>query len=249
VSKLEWYRTALSNLGFLSLARLQFEKRLSRPGLCALTSKILQFHVLARSGASDLMVFHQIFVEREYSPLDQLKNVGLVIDCGANVGYSSTYFLSTHPQSFVIAVEPDEGNFAILERNLHPYGKRTRAIRAAVWRNHEKLQFKGPRTSGGEWGYSVEQADQEFGLTSVTVPELIEMSGFRRVSILKVDIEGAELNLFQFNSEWIDLVDNLVIELHGPECSEVFFRAISRRGFKISTSGELIVCLTDPVRQ
>jgi len=70
------------------------------------------------------------------------------------------------------------------------------------------------------------------------------MSGFNRISILKLDIEGAELNLFKSNTEWLELVDNLVIELHGTECSEVFFKAISGCGFKISTSGELTVCLT-----
>jgi FkbM family methyltransferase len=244
MSKLEWYRSALCSLGLPSLVRLQIQKRLSRTRLRVLTSKKLQFPVLARSGTSDFMVFNQIFVQNEYSPLDRLEDVSFVIDCGANVGYSSTYFLSKYPQSFVMAIEPDEGNFDILMRNLQPYEKRSHAIQAAVWPYHETLRFKERGQPGNEWGYSVEQANQEFGVKSVTIPELVEISGFRRISILKVDIEGAELNLFKSNFEWLDLVDNLVIELHGAECSEVFFKAITSRGFRISTSGELTVCLT-----
>jgi FkbM family methyltransferase len=245
MNKVDWYRTALTNLGLPSLIRLQLNKRFAHSGLCALTSKKLQFHVVARSGTSDFWVFDQIFVGNEYSPLERLANVGLVIDCGANVGYSSTYFLSTHLQSFVIAVEPDGGNFDILTKNLRPYGPRSRAIQAAVWQSHANLRFS-PKDRGqlsNEWGYSVEQADQDSGVKSVTIPDLIAMSGFSRVSILKIDIEGAELNLFQSNTEWIELVDNLVIELHGPECSEMFLTAIRGRGFNISTSGELTVCL------
>jgi FkbM family methyltransferase len=243
MSRAEWYRSALDSLGLPSLVRLQIQKRFSHSNLCVLTSKKLQFRVLARSGTSDFAVFDQIFVENEYSQLDRLKNVRFVIDCGANVGYSSTYFLSTHPQSFVIAVEPDGDNFDILTRNLRPYGKRSRAVQAAVWPDHEWLRFKDRGQRGNEWSYSVEQADQESGVKSVTIPDLIEMSGFNRISILKIDIEGAELNLFKSNIEWLELVDNLVIELHGMECYEVFLKAISDR-FKISTSGELTVCLS-----
>src|SRR6476620_203183 len=74
-----------------------------------------------RHDSSDLDVFKQIFIDREYRCLDDLTEVRLVIDCGANVGYSSAYFLSHHPTSRIIAVEPDPENFAMLRRNLAHY--------------------------------------------------------------------------------------------------------------------------------
>lgn len=243
MSKVEWYRNAVGALGLRSLVRLQLKKRFSHSGVCMLTAKKLQFGVLARGGTSDFTVFNQIFVEDEYGPLDRLKDVSFVIDCGANVGYSSAYFLSRHPHSFLIAVEPDEANFDILTKNLRPYGERALAVRAAVWPNHARLRFKDRQKDHGEWSYSVEQTDQETGVTPVTIPDLIAMSSFGRVSILKVDIEGAELNLFQSAAEWLNLIDNIVIELHGKECSDTFFRAISKRPFEISRSGEVTVCL------
>jgi hypothetical protein len=94
-----------------------------------------------------------------------------------------------------------------------------------------------------EWGHQVERVERGSNVSCVTIPELIETSGYKRVSILKVDIEGAELELFKHNTDWLELVDNLVIELHGEECSEVFFRAIKEKEFKIIYSGELTVCL------
>src|SRR4051812_37718019 len=57
-----------------------------------------------RSGTTDFYVIHQIFVQREYSCFDDLKDPGLILDCGANGGYSSAYFLSRFPGSTVIAV-------------------------------------------------------------------------------------------------------------------------------------------------
>ena len=73
---------------------------------------------------------------------------------------------------------------------------------------------------------------------------LMGMADFKRISILKIDIEGAELELFASNSiEWLNLADNIVIELHGQKCSDAFFAAIDATRYDISTCGELTVCL------
>ena len=45
--------------------------------------------LFVRRGSSDLDVFDQIFIQNEYGCLDDLTDVRFVIDCGANVGYSS----------------------------------------------------------------------------------------------------------------------------------------------------------------
>jgi FkbM family methyltransferase len=248
IEKFNWYRSALGNLGFASLVRRQTQTRFGSPQkLFKLTSKALLHPVFARPGSSDLAVFDQIFIEGQYRPLDAIRNVQLVIDCGANVGYSSAYFLSTRPECFVIAVEPEVGNFDVLTRNLSPYRGRYHAIQAAVWPYPEKLRIKPTaRISGQEWGYSVESAAEDITeyVQAITLPEIIGRSQYKRVSLLKIDIEGAELELFKSGAEsWLDLVDNIVIELHGQKCSEAFFKAIDGRGFDISTCGELTICL------
>src|ERR1035438_1153468 len=86
-----------------------------------------------RHDSSDLDVFNQIFVQQEYAPLYAMTAVRLVIDCGANVGYSSACFLSQYPNCHVVAVEPDPDNFAMLRRNLLAYGSRVTLVQAGVW--------------------------------------------------------------------------------------------------------------------
>jgi hypothetical protein len=72
---------------------------------------------------------------------------------------------------------------------------------------------------------------------------LLEQSSFDRISILKVDIEGAEEIVFASNYEkWLHKVDNLVIELHGEQCEAVFQNAVAGRGFEVSRCDELTVC-------
>jgi FkbM family methyltransferase len=199
-----------------------------------------------RPGTSDLDVFRQIFLHREYSCLDRAANVRLVIDCGANVGYSSAYFLSRFPSCRVIAVEPDEGNFAACRGNLAPYGQRAQLIRSGIWSHAAGLKISEiPYRDGREWAVQVREAaaDETPDLTAVDIGSLLAESGCSSISILKIDIEAAERHVFAHNyRHWLDAVEYLVIELHDRECRDVFFRAIRGLPLAVSQCGELTVC-------
>jgi FkbM family methyltransferase len=205
--------------------------------------------LLLRAGTSDPSVFRQIFFEREYEPLMGLNDVKLIVDCGANVGYSSAFLLTQFPSSHVIAVEPDPDNFNILSKNLEPYNNRAVAVRAGVWSNSHPLKVvRSAYRDGREWSVQVRptKAGEEPDLVAVSVPSLLESSGFDRISLLKVDIEGAEVVVFGSDVEWLDLVDAIAIELHDDSHfgngSNAFLSAIRGRGFNTTVSGELTIC-------
>jgi FkbM family methyltransferase len=242
---LSWYRTSLQNLGVTSLVRLQWQKKFGRSDMLRLTSKSLFHPVVARKNTSDIAVFHQIFVEREYECLDGVKQASLIIDCGANVGYSSAYFLSRYPNAAVISIEPDPDNFAMLKLNLAPYGSRCRVIQAAIWPREEPLRLKKSNSAGSEWASSVEAGTTNNAemLQAITIPALLKGTSFKRVSVLKMDIEGAEVQLLDDDTSWIDLADNIVIELHSDEARQKFLKEVNARAFRISTNRELTCCI------
>jgi FkbM family methyltransferase len=251
-SKIEWYRRALQGLGLRSLLRLQFQKRFKRrQRMNRLSAKMLMHDVYARPGTSDLSVFDQIFITEDYRCLAQVRAPGLIVDCGANVGYASAYFLSKFPDCFVVAVEPDPGNFAVLTQNLAPYSGRYRAIQAAVWPRTERLRFaKSSSGLGQEWARLVERpppgaATEAVGeeIATIDLPSLFRLGGRERVSILKIDIEGAELELFSGDVGWIDKVDNIVIELHSEKATQLFYSVVDKGRFVFSTSHELTIGL------
>lgn len=203
-----------------------------------------------RRNTSDIHVFKQIFVDREYECLNNLNEVGLVIDCGANVGYSSAYFLSTYPTCSVIAVEPDASNFVALEQNLTAYGDRVKLMKAGVWSEAAPLKISQNKyRDGAEWTRQVTpcKSDEQPDVQGIDIGSLLACSGYCRISLLKMDIEGSEAIVFSTNYEhWIDRVDNIAIELHDDskfgKASDVFFSAIRGRGFQVSHSGELTIC-------
>jgi FkbM family methyltransferase len=199
-------------------------------------------------GSSDMEVFDQIFLDQEYSCLLDLNEPSLVLDLGANVGYSAAYFLSIFPKAHLVAVEPDGSNLAICKANLSPYGDRAQLLHGAVWSKPATLGLvKGSFGDGREWATQVEEVIEgerpsEF-IPAWDVGSLIDMSGCSTVDLLKVDIERAELSVFgESSGSWLPRVRNICIELHGKDCEEVFFAALKDFDYELGHSGELTIC-------
>ncbi len=239
----EYYSTGAKNLGLLSLLHFEIQRRRSHSAPFKLTSKMLAFPVQARPRTSDIGVFAQIFFFNEYRCLAGLRNPELILDLGANVGYSSAYFLSRFKDCSVIAVEPDPANFVELQKNLAPFGGRVKTVQAAVWPHSGRMDLEHPG-EGEEWGVRVRPSEKG-AVRAVSIPELLAFAPQGRISLLKVDIEGSEIDLFRSDYEdWLHRVDNIVIEIHGEEAYEIFHKAIAQSNFLISTCDELTVCLS-----
>ena len=203
----------------------------------------------ARLGrSSDMLVFDQIFLFEEYACLLDLKESALVLDLGANVGYSAAYFLSVFPKARVVAVEPDDRNIEVCRVNLSPYKDRALVLHGAAWSRSTTLQFvEGTFGDGREWATRVDEAIEEErsseGVKAWDVGSLIDMSGGSTVDLLKVDIERSELAVFgESAGSWLHRVRNICIELHGADCEKVFFAALKKFDFELGYSGELTLC-------
>ncbi len=206
----------------------------------------VEYPLNCRYNSSDRQVFRTVFEQCEYDCLDDVKDVRLVVDCGANVGYSSIYFLARFPQAKVICLEPDSKNFAILERNLKPYGDRVKLLQTGVWSHTTGLTVcRGEFRDGLEWATQVrESRDGETPDVQATdLGTVLRESGFEKIDILKIDIERSETEVFARNyAEWLGKTRNMVIELHDEECERVFYNAIAPYPFALSQSVEVVVC-------
>jgi FkbM family methyltransferase len=254
IQKISRLNRLISSFGWLqtSVYVMQKLRRLlfNNTNPYTLTCKNAQFPLICRPNTSDKDVLEQIFIEREYSCLDDLSNVDLVIDCGANVGYSAAYFLTRFLNCKIICVEPDLSNFKLLEKNLAPYKERVKLIRSGIWSHTTDLKIsEEPYRDGREWAVQVREckSGEIPEMQAIDVGTLLRESGQNKISILKMDVEGAEAVVFKKNYEsWLSCVDNMVIELHDDSCfgkaSDIVLNAISSvKSFNTSRSGELTV--------
>ena len=155
--------------------------------------------------------------------------VDVVVDAGANVGLAAVWFAHKYPGARIVALEPDPENAALLRLNTsrHP---EVEVLEAALWREDTTLDLLDP--GGGSWSMQVRESDEAPAalgrVEALSMPTVLERFGIERVGLLKVDIEGAELELFDDASAWIDRVDAIAVELHDrfrPGCSRRFFDA------------------------
>jgi FkbM family methyltransferase len=242
---------SITELGAVGAARYWAQKmraaRTDGQSLLTLTSRQAAHPMVFRTHTTDLESFYQVFLLREFAPIDDLTDVGLVVDCGSNAGYSAVYFLNHFPGSTVVALEPEPSTFAVLERNLEPYHGRYRALNYAVWSHPARLTFDADSRAAGHWGVQVREVREgEPGeVEAVDVPTILSESGLERISLLKVDIEGAEAVVFG-DAPWLDRVDNIVVELHDNtpfgDAHAVFAEAIAHRGYNVTQLAERTIC-------
>ena len=208
--------------------------------------------VLLRIGTSDYDVFVQVFAQSEYGALPDSVVPGLIVDCGANVGYAAVYLLDKYRNAELIAIEPDPANAELARRNLAAYASRATVVQGAVWSHAAPLRMlRGQFRDGREWAFQVEE------VPAGTTPEmrgidLGELIGSRTVELLKIDIERAELELFTRPCPWLASVRNIAIELHDEACSEAFHCALAPYEYDESSEGDLTYCcnlrLRDPAQ-
>jgi hypothetical protein len=77
-----------------------------------------------------------------------------------------------------------------------------------------------------------------------TVAQLMVRQRWHRIDLLKMDVEGAEAEVFRHGDDWLDRVSVLVVELHdriAPGCAENLYRALHGRRFIQEVVGRNVV--------
>ncbi|MFY9580298.1 MAG: FkbM family methyltransferase [Gaiellaceae bacterium] len=201
-----------------------------KPDLIVLAVPGSDHSVVARPGTSDRAAFDQVF-GGAYA-LDLPVEPRLIFDLGANVGYASVGFALRYRRARIVAVEPEPSNVTILRRNVASFD-RVDVVEGAVWPRSETLVLEDP--GKGHWGMRVSAGGVKGSVLGVTISELLVCSEAEFVDLVKVDIEGSELELFSAETGWLQRVGALVVELHDrfrSGCEETVERAIVQSGIR-----------------
>ncbi len=204
--------------------------------------QIKLYPLIIRKNTSDLEVFKQIFTYKDYE-FDYKINPKIIIDGGANVGYSAIFFARKFKDAKIFAIEPEKSNFEVLIENTKKY-KNVITIRKGLWNKNGFLKIvdKGY----GKYGFMTKMVkkNEKYDVEVITINDLIRNYKIKEVDILKLDIEGAEKELFSSNFDWLDKVKILIIELHErmkPGCEKSFYNSIKKYNFVQEISGENII--------
>ena len=223
--------------GIIQIVRLRvFPGR----GLIYVSIPKITHPVIIRGRTTDVYIFEKIFILEDYN-IPQLNNfhANFIIDGGAYVGYSSIFFANKFPDSTVVAVEPEKSNFSMLEKNTSQY-KNIKRINAGIWNKNTFLLIKDLKNDDMgvlHYAFIVEEVDKEEAnsVKAITISDILKEYKQDEIDILKLDIEGAEKDVFSTNfSDWLSRTKMIFIELHDfnkEGCTEKVYSATNRFNF------------------
>ena len=172
-----------------------------------------------RAGGSDAYVVVEIFANGEYDKVVSIlpKDLKYIVDLGANAGFSLMYWRHHYPHARIVAVEPDPGNVEMCKLNTagDPPDK-VSVYQAAVVGKARELYLD---RSGAAWAFHITDTKtaSTIPIRTLTLTELLaETNAPHDIDLLKMDIEGAEVEVFAGCADWIHRVRYMVIETHAP---------------------------------
>jgi FkbM family methyltransferase len=225
-------------------------KEVVRLALTPKTGREIKIHlspsghdVVLRCGTSDLPCLEKVFRMQEYKTPFPIE-AKVIVDAGANIGMATLYYSQVYPKAKIIAIEPESSNYKMLVKNCGNLPNVT-LIEGALWSRERHLVIQNPNAE--KWAYSVAEVrspseSRAQDVRTVTVPGIMKSLGVDYIDILKIDIEGAEYELFNNGAQtWLGAVRQIVIELHDrfrPGCARSFYSSVGLRPFIQEIAGE-----------
>lgn len=161
---------------------------------------------------ADRSIMRSYLIEKQWSPeiiaqlAEGLSEGGTYIDVGANIGLISLA-VARLPGVTVIALEPDEENFAFLQANIAIHTKcNISAIKAAAWREPTELKFARNAYNSGDHHI---QPDGEIVVRGLMLDSLDVKEG---PVVIKIDTQGAEPAVLAGGTKLLMRADVAIIE-------------------------------------
>jgi len=165
-----------------------------------------------------------------------------ILDCGGNIGLSSIYFRQQYPNARITVFEPDPAIAKICAHNIAAFGysNEIELVEKAVWSKEEILFFEAKGAASGRLG----NADSAPNMLKISaVPLLSYINQEAEIDMIKIDIEGAEIEVLESVAGQLGHVKNMFIEYHSfsdkPQKLTHILEIITQAGFRYYLESEI----------
>ncbi len=232
----QWIRSTARHLtGKAWLSPLQILKLRRTPRFQDASVPFLDGTLRIVDSLSFLFMYEELFHQEIY----RFRTEGrpYILDCGSNIGLSILYFKRLFPDAEVVGFEPDARIFAALSANVSAYRLADVTLMPkAVWSSETTLVF---HAEGADGGRVSEGTDGGTRIETLRLRDYL----VRPIDFLKIDIEGAELEVLRDCRDRLDKVKRLFVEFHSfsdrKQDLESLLECLASAGFRyyVQTTG------------
>jgi FkbM family methyltransferase len=204
-------------------------------------------------------MFYELFGSGQYYFKTNDKKP-VIVDIGANIGDSLIYFKWLYPESRIFAYEPHPKAFSLLEKNveinkfkdvyLFNEGLGNENANTELYDDSEGT-FEASTIILGGFKSDLENKSNIKNVRLRKVSDCKELLSLKKISLLKIDIEGGESALFRDLDELLRKTEKVIMEFHlFPNNSfDSIINKLNACGFKPSIAGfyRNVVNYTNPL--
>ena len=234
---IEFFRKLSQNFNFLDslilVAKIKFKsEKIFLPGL--------NRTIYLRKKTKDRETFREIFNSNIYDlnlPIDPK----FIVDAGSNTGFAGLFFKMKYPQSKIVCLEIENENVKMIRKNLIGLNDVT-IIEKGLFNRKSFFNVEDPFNATNSFVLKEVGPGEKYVIESITIDEILADFNTATIDILKIDIEGAEKDLFEKNYEsWLPKVKIIMVETHDrmiPKCSYAVMKAMNEFEFILYTTTE-----------
>ena len=193
-------------------------------------------------GLDAMGIYHHVWFRQEYEKVARPKKGDVVVDVGAHIGLFALRCLKCFGASLVVAVEPHPLNARLLRMNLalNKLDDRALVVEAALGREEGTARLFIARTSDAHsliYDRSRHEGGRVVEVAVKTMDGLVEELGLERVDFIKIDVEGAELDVLAGAQRTLsEFRPTLVVETHTgkvPGVLEELVNTLRPHGYRL----------------
>ena len=197
------------------------------------------------SAYASIDIYTEIFKENDHFLIPEFsgKNAKLIVDLGANEGYYTLKLKQNNPKCKVIAVEPNPLAFEVLEKNAKS-NKLSDVIlvNKAICSKNGKMALEIVEQVSAIGGKDLgimnrpwlkKEMIKKVKAECITLTKLFNEYNIEKADILKIDVEGMELEILKSSKILLNKIHKIVVEWHSKKIRDELKRFLKRNGFKL----------------
>lgn len=193
------------------------------------------------SAYSSLDVYYEIFVKNKHMELEEFTNVkknGIVIDIGAGEGYYTLKIKANNPDCKIIAVEPNQLSFELLEKNIVGNNlKNITCVNKAIYSSLGYIDLKIVKEIPAITGIQIDKPwlnknrINTISVEAMTLTKLFSDFDLSEVDLLKIDTEGSEVEILRDSKDVLMSIKKIVVEYHSSQLRQEVISILTKYDF------------------
>jgi FkbM family methyltransferase len=198
-----------------------------------LEKKYKNIPIKLRNNNIDVEVFDYVFRDKYHHPEKELGPNPVILDLGSNIGLSIVDYKLQYPGARIIGFELDKQNAAFAKENTALFGNDVTIVNKGIWYKKEKMHYSGNAADAYKLEELKASDNNDQFVETITISDVVQEYSLRSIDFIKMDIEGAELGIFQNDKlDWLQITKQIKIEVHyDKEMLQYFIDKLKEHGF------------------